>query len=144
MNTAVARHSVSLARARCYIENLDLSYIIKAMCSPSYPLPQWTEADALHCAKLYKNYLLLQKMHPSVNLVPTKEIDEFWHNHILYTQQYFYDCEHIFGHYLHHAPANPDEEAAQLVAGFLRTKELYQAAFGEPLIRFSPSSVIES
>lgn len=121
----------SLESAKVYLAQLDLTYIINAMCAPEYPLPRWLEADAIRCAQLYKNFLYLQKKHLPLPLVPTKEIDEFWHNHILYTREYFHDCEQTFGHYLHHAPASPKENKVQLVDDYLRTKKLYFAEFGE-------------
>lgn len=121
----------SLGAAKAYLEQLDLTYIITAMCAPEYPLPRWQTADAIRCAQVYKNFLLLQKKHLPLPLVPTKSIDEFWHNHILYTREYFHDCEQIFGHYLHHAPASPTENTTQLIDDYSRTKELYLAEFGE-------------
>lgn len=127
-------HSViSLEAARTYIMQLDFGYIIEAMSSMQYPLPRWTRVDAEHCAKLYKNFLILQKKHLSESLVPTREIDEFWHNHILYTKHYSQDCLHIFGHYLHHEPAAPNDNNHELVNAYLKTKQFYLAEFGVPL-----------
>lgn len=126
--------TVSLAAARDYLNALDLHYIIAAMCAPEYPLPRWQLKDAEHCCQLYKNFLFLQKKHGSMPLVPTREIDEFWHNHILYTKAYFKDCEQIFGHYLHHEPASPIEDTGQLLDQFKLTKQLYLEEFGQPLI----------
>jgi hypothetical protein len=126
--------TVSLHEAKLYLQTLNLSYIIEAMCAESYPLPRWVKADAEYCCQLYKNFLYLQKKHHPAGLVPTKEIDEFWHNHILYTKQYTYDCEQIFGHYLHHEPASPSEELQVLVDQFLQTKQFYLEEFGEPLM----------
>jgi hypothetical protein len=124
---------VSLEAARVYINELNLGYIIDAMCTDRYPLPRWTPTDAAYCCQLYKNFLLLIKKHLPTLLVPTREIDEFWHNHILYTRNYLKDCKHIFGHYLHHEPASPDEEPEKLIEGFLRTKQLYLEEFKQPL-----------
>lgn len=124
---------ISLQAAREYLSELDLSYIIAAMCAPDYPLPRWTVEDATHCCQLYKNFLFLMKKHLSLSLVPTREIDEFWHNHILYTRQYFHDCEHIFGHYLHHEPASPTDNPVQLIDNFKLTKALYLEEFGQSL-----------
>ncbi len=124
---------VSLEEARLYLVQLDLGYIIESMCGDRYPLPRWTQADAVYCCQLYKNFLLLQKMHAPIPMVPTREIDEFWHNHILYTQNYLRDCVCIFGHYLHHLPASPADDPQQLVDGFLRTKQLYLEAFHHPM-----------
>lgn len=125
---------VSLDEARLYLDELDLSYIIQAMCSPQYPLPRWTLADAQHCCQLYKNFLFLMKKHMPTPLVPTREIDEFWHNHILYTRQYARDCEHIFGRFMHHDPASPDEDAQVLVDHFHVTKQLYFDEFKQSLV----------
>ena len=76
-----------LDAARSYWQQLDLTYLADTMCADSYPLPRWTRQDALHCIRLYKNFLWLHKQHPAAVLVPTREIDECWHNHILHTRQ---------------------------------------------------------
>lgn len=125
---------IELQAALNYIEQLDLSYISQAMCATSYPLPRWTLADAKHCEQLYKNFLILIKKYPHDHLVPSRDIDEFWHNHILYTKNYHQDCLKIFGHYLHHEPAsNEDDEADNLVNNYLKTKQYYFDTFGESL-----------
>lgn len=97
-------HAISLEEAKAYLAALDLSYLIEDMTGDNYPLPRWTLEDATLALPIYKNFLYLQKKYFSYPLVPTKEIDEFWHNHILYTKNYHKDCSHIFGHYLHHQP----------------------------------------
>lgn len=124
---------VSIVDARAYVEQLNFDYIIDAMCSPSYALPRWTLPDAKHCCKLYKNFLILQKIHINEGLVPTREIDEFWHNHILFTKQYLTDCTHIFGRYLHHAPAMPHDNLQELADNYQKTKDYYLQEFNEPL-----------
>ena len=124
---------VNLTSAQLYIEQLDFQYIVNKMCSPTYPLQQWTVPDAIHCASLYKNYLFLLKKYLSDFLVPSRAIDEFWHNHILHTKNYVQDCLAIFGHYLHHEPAAIDEEGQQFVKGYLKTKQFYFAEFGVSL-----------
>ena len=50
-----------LDKTRQFIADLDLRYIVNAMCATTYPLPRWTESDALHCCSLYKNFLFLFK-----------------------------------------------------------------------------------
>ena len=124
---------VSLVSARFYIEQLDFQYIVTKMCSPTYPLQRWTVPDALHCAKLYKNYLFLLKKYLPDNLVPGRAIDEFWHNHILHTKNYFQDCHAIFGHYLHHEPAVAGEDSQRFVQGYLKTKQFYLVESGVSL-----------
>ena len=131
------QRSPTLEHAKRYLDELSLAYIVKAMCSENYPLPSWTEQEARHCEKLYKNFLLLFKYYPNENLVPTRQIDEFWHNHILYTKQYHHDCQHIFGHYLHHQPAEPFDDTAILVDHFIKTQQLYFACFQHSMIDFT-------
>jgi len=133
-NTSFVNTStISLSSARAYIDKLDLDYIVEFMCSERYPLPRWSLSDATHCCQLYKNFLFLSKKHLPEFLVPTREIDEFWHNHILYTKNYFRDSLAIFGHYLHHDPASPEDNAELLVNGFLKTKQYYLKEFKQPL-----------
>lgn len=120
-------------QAKAYLDALDLDYLVETMSSAHYPLPRWQRADALRCLQHYKNFLWLQKIHADIPLVPTKEIDECWHNHILHTQRYSTDCQHIFGRYLHHLPATPGEDDVTLTAHFLRTKALYLAEFHQPM-----------
>ena len=129
----VTSNMVTEASARAYLDQLDCGYIIDAMCAESYPLPRWTREDATHCCKIYKNYLWLIKIHPNATLVPTREIDEFWHNHILYTKRYTDDCQQIFGYYLHHNPLSPNEDTTKLIREFSLTKQLYLETFNEAL-----------
>ncbi len=126
---------VAVVEARQYLDQLNLQYIVDIMCSEQYPLPRWTLSDALHCCDLYKKWLLLIKLHENQyeTFVPTREIDEFWHNHILHTKNYFTDCYSIFGFYLHHLPSSPEEDVKTLVNNFQKTKQYYFAAFGESL-----------
>ena len=123
----------SLEEAQAYVQQLDLGYLIDFMCGEQYPLPRWLRSEAEHCCQLYKNFLLLNLKFLSSHLVPTREIDEFWHNHILYTRNYVRDCMAIFGHYFHHEPTDPAENPDVLIKNYSRTKELYLAEFSEPL-----------
>lgn len=123
----------ALQASKTYLYQLDLTYIVNLMCSKSYPLPRWRRVDAEQCALLYKNFMYLQLKHPSLALVPSKSIDEFWHNHILHTKKYMQDCEKIFGFYLHHEPAESTDEQS-LVNAYILTKQLYFAEFNQPLL----------
>lgn len=125
-----------LAEAESYLHQLDLGYVRNKMCSSHYPLPRWPEALALKCEQLYKRFLLLLLKHPREPLVPTRDMDEFWHNHILFTKNYTQDCLALYGCYMHHTPSDPDnqDEISALVPHYQRTKILYEAEFKEPLL----------
>jgi hypothetical protein len=114
---------------QAYWEALDLSYLADTMTSAAYPLPRWQVQDALRALKHYKNFLWLHTLYPNTTFVPSKEIDECWHNHILHTEHYMQDCQQLFGRYLHHAPATPGKDDETLIANYLRTKELYRKVF---------------
>lgn len=122
------------AAAKQYIDALDLTYIVNRM-SAKPKITGWTKQEATLCSKMYKNYLLLIKKYPDKIIPPSKQIDEFWHEHILHTKQYHKDCLQIFGHYLHHEPGDGKTETYQ---SFMKvfdevTQELYFLEYGEYL-----------
>ncbi len=67
--------------------------------------------------KWYKRFLYLCAKYPEKSIVPTKEIDKFWHYHILDTGKYEADCQQAFGYFLHHFPyfgMRGEDDAKQL------------------------------
>ncbi len=123
-----------LNQAKSYLDQLDLDYISRVMCAAHYPLPRWQYNKAKICEQQYRRYLWLLVKYRGEPLVPTKAIDEFWHNHILYTKRYHQDCQQLVGNYIHHHPTDPAQgDLGKMAKGFERTKELYLAEFGEPL-----------
>ncbi len=85
------------------INNMNLKRIITKTVD-SYSGYGWDVDVALSVADLYRAFLYLCKTYPTEVIVPTKEVDDFWHMHILDTRNYILDCEEIFGFYLHHFP----------------------------------------
>jgi len=74
----------------------------------------------------------LSVTHPEETLAPSKDVDRFWHGHILDTLKYAEDCEKVFGYFLHHFPyfgMRGAEDAANLAAAAEHTKRLYQQEF---------------
>src|ERR1700722_4186350 len=125
----------TLEKAIAYIKALDLSHLVKKITHKNYFLPRWTEEDALFGIHLYKNFLILLRKYPKKTFVPTREIDEIWHNHILATKQYHQDSQAVFGYYYHHDPTDPDDNEMheKLVTLFEQTKIFYFKEFGEHL-----------
>lgn len=61
--------------------------------------------DRLRAAEQdYRNFLAQAKSRMK-RLAPSADVDEVWHTHIIFTQQYHADCELYFGYYLHHLPS---------------------------------------
>ncbi|WP_158308693.1 glycine-rich domain-containing protein [Bordetella avium] len=82
-----------------------------------------------------KNFLYLSKKyhHRDRRLVPSMEIDEIWHHHILDTKSYFFDSEKIFGTYFHHDPyfgTRGEADQQNLNDAFAFTQKLHVLEFG--------------
>ncbi|MEO8065562.1 MAG: hypothetical protein ABI643_01755 [Candidatus Doudnabacteria bacterium] len=115
------------------LANLDLEPI-KVKLMDAEEGPGWSLKMCDSVEVLYKRFLLLNATHP--HIVPTREIDQFWHMHILDTYKYTQDCEDLFGHYLHHFPyfgMRGASDASDLKLAFANTLALYAAKYGEPL-----------
>lgn len=125
--------TISLAQAKEYIYAMDFSMIIHKMVHQD----GWLLDDALATATFYRNFLYLNKKYSNgILLPPSEDIDEFWHYHILDTQKYVEDCNHIFGFYLHHYPyLVMDHKINQdgLNDAFASTQKLHVHEFGTPI-----------
>jgi len=98
---------------------------------------QWTAEAVERGEHFYRRFLVLHAMYPREDLVPTKQIDEYWHQHILDTRKYAEDCEFLFGEFLHHDPyfgINGDADRLRNQQSFAWTQALWQSAFGEALL----------
>lgn len=127
----------TLKAAKDYIYNdLDFSLLEKKLTHKSYLGNRWVKADIKQGIKLYKNFLFLLRKYVDTQelLVPSEEIDEIWHNHILDTRGYFKDCQHIFGEYFHHYPyvaIDKQSNEHDLKKAFVKSQELYFQEFKE-------------
>jgi len=135
-----AVHRPSLEESLNFISGIDFSMTIKKLSMPSPTLARtWTSLSARLAIAQYRRFLwLLRKQcdEPDSHLVPSPEIDEMWHHHILDTRSYQRDCQGIFGSFQHHFPyfgtRGPEDEMA-LQREFVKTRELYAAEFGEDI-----------
>jgi len=112
------------------IRALDLESIKLRVMDPELG-EGWTREYAESIERAYRNYLTMLVKHPEDvgDIVVSKDVDEFWHAHILHTMKYTEDCERVFGTYLHHnpdisgrAPAEIERKAALVE----KTRRLYQ------------------
>lgn len=95
----------------------------------------WPQAKADMAEREYRRFLYLMKAFPGEQCAPLREVDMFWHYHILDTKKYMADCDAVFGHYLHHYPhagmeGADDDEAVHHTASD-RMRQLYDLAFGD-------------
>ena len=118
------------------IEGLDLEPIkFKLTCEKDEY--RWSREHAERIEVGYKRFLVLMAKYPERAIAPTRDIDTFWHAHILDTRKYAADCQRVFGEFVHHYPyiGLHDDEADQQAhhdAG-AAMNELYLAEFGEEL-----------
>jgi len=119
----------SLDEAKAYIEALDLTPMIERVMKEK----RWTRRMAETAAHFYRNYLFLVKKYGDdiPTLGPTKQMDEIWHAHILYTRDYRAFCEKVFGGYLDHQPNSEDHEMTGENLNILLS--LHEKEFGEPI-----------
>jgi hypothetical protein len=95
----------------------------------------WPLERAAAAETEYRRFLYLMKAFPKVEIAPLKDVDIFWHYHILDTMKYARDCEQVFGYFQHHHPSldmeSENGREIQQHAGE-RMRELYQATFNVP------------
>ncbi len=92
----------------------------------------WSFEYALEVADEYRKYLVLCLKNPDIAVVPSTQIDDFWHLHILDTEKYARDCEQCFGYFLHHFPyfgMRGEQDEANLKEAWMTTKSLYFKEF---------------
>lgn len=119
------------------IEALDLTPIkFKATRSADDDGYGWSQQYADQMELAYKRYLILHAKYPEMTLAPERDIDRFWHMHILDTRKYATDCDATFGHFLHHFPylgLRGEGDAEALQDAFQAMQRLYAQEFGEPM-----------
>ena len=117
------------------IQALDLDPIKLKLMDPEEG-QGWSREHADRMELAYKRFLTLLVKFPDETIAPTKDVDKFWHGHILDTMKYAEDCENVFGYYLHHFPyfgMRGEQDAADLRAAAARMHAIYEREFGEAL-----------
>ena len=101
--------------------------------------PNWTLDKTELVEVWYRRFLYMSYIYDDKVIVPSKDIDTFWHAHILDTQKYMSDCDNLFGRYIHHFPyfgMRGENDRIELAKSFRETEELFLLHFNE-----SPVSV---
>ena len=92
---------------------------------------RWPIEKIDRVTEAYRTFVQAMRIHDhSFRLVPTKDIDTFWHHHILDTPKYFGDCKILFGRYIHHFPYSGlkgDEDQRLQKSSFNRSLALLQS-----------------
>lgn len=125
------------------INELDLEPIMVKVMEEDEGLG-WSLEFTAQIATEYKRYLTLCLENPDSPIVPSTFVDKFWHFHILDTQKYAEDCNHIFGYFLHHFPyfgMRGEEDSKNLKNAWTETCALYENRFGQINSALWPASM---
>lgn len=67
--------------------------------------PEFTTSDVEMIKVAFLEYIAVIIDSPGVEMeMPSKALDKFWHNFILFTKDYHAFCEQYVGRYIHHSP----------------------------------------
>jgi hypothetical protein len=134
-NAAYKNSGIDKNTAMQRVAQIDLTQINrKLMLEDS---ARWNDETLAGAEKMYRRFLALHAIFPSTDLVPTKTLDEYWHQHILDTKKYAKDCDFLFGEFLHHDPyfgINGEQDRMMNQKAFEWTRLLWETSFGEPLL----------
>lgn len=104
-NDYTTGNSASEAEIRKKIEELDLTIVAwKLHLPPEKDGLGWSIEKVAEMIQQYRGFLFVIWKFPDDIAVPTHDLDEVWHTHILFTDKYKKDCKHIFGKYVDHNP----------------------------------------
>lgn len=82
----------------------------------------------------YKRFIALNVLFPDEKIPIAGDVDEMWHTHIMFTENYEQFCRQMNnGRMMHHRPTINEAEAKLLLGDFTgNTLRLYERVFGKP------------
>lgn len=87
----------------------------------------------------YKRYLAIKALNPNEYFPISNSVDELWHAHILFTEDYRKMSNELIGNYFNHYPTITDDEAIELEPYYFNdTLVKYEQLFGKPSEEFWP------
>lgn len=100
--------------------------------SDSFP-QDWTKEQRERALLRYFKWLQLKLRNPKARLAPTRDIDHFWHLHMLSPVAYYKDCMRLFGRLLDHDGGfgKGAGELPILQKVFKRTAQMWEEEYGE-------------
>ncbi|MDE2399464.1 MAG: hypothetical protein KGL67_00385 [Patescibacteria group bacterium] len=131
MDKDVLNNSGRVQKGIQAIKNMNLDNVLGRLQQPAPRGMGWTNDEATEADKWYRRFLLISLKYPGLGIVPSGQIDELWHAHILDMRKYEQDTTQIFGKVLYHKPALEDDDLQPQVA---KTHALFVAEFGESFV----------
>ncbi len=115
------------------IDALDLEPIVYKLMHPEPGETELSLAEADQDVALYRCFLKLCVLHPGATIVPTRQLDQVWHTHMLDTAKYRADCDRVFGRFMDHFPyagLRGEDDRRVWHDDFARTRRLFREHFG--------------
>lgn len=104
------------------LPTFDLSMVVRRLKKEAMT-KGWSKERVEKALHEYRQYLALCKATPGIAHTPTRDADEVWHAHILFTREYVRDCMAYFGHYFHHMPKDEKEQGIKCCGALDMTDE---------------------
>ncbi len=90
----------------------------------------WTEEKTSELFLEMKRFLFLCATN-EVSLAPPEEVDEIWHNFILFTRDYADFCENVVGIFINHRPMSEAEKSGSDGTLVHDTLAIARSSFGD-------------
>jgi hypothetical protein len=96
----------------------------------------WSREKREREAARYERFLRLAAKHPGLRATPTRDIDEFWHLHMLHPAAYHRDCMNLFGRVFDHDGGfgTGEGELEVLIAAFREFARRWEEEYGTPYV----------
>lgn len=91
----------------------------------------FSESEADNLIVEYRRFMILSVENPEEIIPVSDKVDEVWHAHLLFTEDYPVFCQAIVGEYLHHRVPGDENERLALAGAYGNTLELYRQNFGQ-------------
>lgn len=113
-------------------QEVSVDLVAASYRSDSFPT-DWSAEERARSFDRYCKWLRLKQRHPTERLAPTRDIDLFWHLHMLAPVAYNRDCQRLFGKLLDHDGGfgKGEGELPVLQQVFIHTAELWEAEYNE-------------
>ncbi len=111
------------------IQSIDMDFLTKQIQKKL----DWSDQRIKNALIRYRQYLYITAVQEKP-IIPTKDVDDVWHQHILNTKLYSRHCDMIYGKMLHHQPFDSEESKKESDALKLPdiAKEYFKEDYPEP------------
>jgi hypothetical protein len=124
-------NAVSLRESN--VPSISVDLLNASRRSDDFP-QDWSQEQRELALGRYRKWLGLAQRYPRARLAPTRDIDLFWHLHMLSPVAYVRDCTRLFGRVLDHDGGfgKGEGELPKLQEAYAATAALWETQYNEP------------